>query len=257
MKRFLILGFILISMISCSTEEELDMLEPEELNLTFEKDGCVIHSFEYDQAGFAQVRNYNDELVVRISSANDFLLKEVKIYIANSGAEFPKNKKGLIPGRADYKKKFKEGVNENKAKFSLAELPENFFIAAYVEFESSDDSYEGWAGDIISGDGNWTYFEYGVTEFSFYAGKDQIREMTLSEVTALPSWDEVRKVYAGMLDEGVDRNSGTYEPSIWDLIDMFYDESRSSQLGDYTTTYSLGSGDCSDSAELTLRVIAD
>ncbi|MCP9199907.1 hypothetical protein MKO06_08320 [Gramella sp. GC03-9] len=88
------------------------------------------------------------------------------------------------------------------------------------------------------------------------AGSDKIREMKESDAAAIPSWDEVRKLYLSLLDPGVPRN-GEFDPSIWDLIDAFNDPNRASRLGDYTTTYTITDGDCTDSVELTIRVVAD
>ncbi|MUP46837.1 hypothetical protein E0K83_13920 [Gramella sp. BOM4] len=88
------------------------------------------------------------------------------------------------------------------------------------------------------------------------AGQDGLIEITLSEAIALPSWDEVRKLYLSILEPGIAKN-GTFDPSIWDLINAFNDPNIESQLGDYTTTYTLTEGDCSDSVELTIRVVPD
>ena len=88
------------------------------------------------------------------------------------------------------------------------------------------------------------------------AGSDKTKEMTESDAAAIPSWDEVRKLYLSLLDAGVPRN-GEFDPSIWDLIDAFNDPNRESRLGDYTTTYTITNGECSDSVELTIRVVAD
>ena len=80
--------------------------------------------------------------------------------------------------------------------------------------------------------------------------------MTESAAAAVPSWDEVRKLYLSLLDSGVPRN-GEFDPSIWDLIDAFNDPNRDTRLGDYTTTYTIKDGDCEDTVELTIRVVAD
>ncbi|GAA4646899.1 hypothetical protein GCM10023115_48610 [Pontixanthobacter gangjinensis] len=90
----------------------------------------------------------------------------------------------------------------------------------------------------------------------FSAGEDSSRELQLKEAAAIESWDEVRKLYLSLLDAGVPRN-GTFDPSIWDLINAFNDPDRESQLGDYTTTYTITEGDCTDSVELTITVIPD
>ncbi|MFD1096326.1 hypothetical protein [Salegentibacter chungangensis] len=86
------------------------------------------------------------------------------------------------------------------------------------------------------------------------AGPDNMKIMTQSEAAALPSWDEVRKLYLSLLAEGVPRN-GTFDPSIWDLINAFNE--TDDPTGDYTTTYTISDGDCTDSVELTIRVVPD
>ncbi|WP_026934175.1 hypothetical protein [Christiangramia echinicola] len=95
----------------------------------------------------------------------------------------------------------------------------------------------------------------GVDEYGC-AGEDKIQTITLAEASAIESWDEVRKLYLSMLDLGTPKD-GAFDPAIWDLIDAFNDPERESQLGDYTTTYSLSSDDCFDSVQLTIRVIPD
>ncbi|TRO65099.1 hypothetical protein [Christiangramia sabulilitoris] len=88
------------------------------------------------------------------------------------------------------------------------------------------------------------------------AGQDNLIEMTVSQAAAIESWDEVRKLYLSLLERGVPGN-GSFDPSIWNLISAFNDPNRESKLGDYTTTYTITDGDCSDSVNLTVRVIAD
>lgn len=82
------------------------------------------------------------------------------------------------------------------------------------------------------------------------AGEDASKTITMSEANALPSWDEVRKLYLSLLEEGVAHN-GEFDPSILDLINSY------TGLGDYTTTYTITEGDCSDSVVLTIKVVAD
>jgi len=55
-----------------------------------------------------------------------------------------------------------------------------------------------------------------------------------------------------LLARGIPRN-GTFDPSIWDLINRFQDQG----IGDYSTIYSIGDGECTDSVLLTLTVIPD
>lgn len=89
---------------------------------------------------------------------------------------------------------------------------------------------------------------------SISAGADKVKTITLSQAKALPSVDEVKKLYLSMLDSGVKRN-GSFDPTIKTLIARF--NSSSNNIGDYTTTYTVVDGDCKDSTQLTLRVIAD
>jgi hypothetical protein len=82
------------------------------------------------------------------------------------------------------------------------------------------------------------------------AGEDNSKTLTQSEADAIPSWDEVRKLYLSLLDEGVSRE-GKFDPTIGDIINSY------TGPGDYTTTYTITEGDCSDSVELTITVIPD
>lgn len=84
------------------------------------------------------------------------------------------------------------------------------------------------------------------------AGPDNIIIMEESEAAAIPSWDEVRKLYLTLLAPGVSR-LGTFDPSIQALINSW----QASRLGDFTTTYTITEGECTDSVELTIRVVED
>ncbi|CAM4343668.1 hypothetical protein [Gillisia limnaea] len=87
------------------------------------------------------------------------------------------------------------------------------------------------------------------------AGPDKSITMTKSQAAAIESWDEVRKLYLSLLAPGVVRN-GTFDPSIWDLINRFNDQENGGP-GDYTTEYTIVDGECSDSVLLTITVIPD
>jgi len=84
------------------------------------------------------------------------------------------------------------------------------------------------------------------------AGPDNSLTITFSQAAGIESWDEVRKLYLGLLAAGVLRN-GTFDPSIWDLINRFKDQG----LGDYITEYTVVDGDCTDSVLLTVTVVPD
>ena len=87
---------------------------------------------------------------------------------------------------------------------------------------------------------------------SISAGSDNMKTITLSEAKALPSIDEVKKVYLRMLDSGVSR-TGTFSPSIKTVVSQF--NSNSGGVGEYTVTYTVSNGECSDSTQLTLKVV--
>ncbi|MCM4158761.1 hypothetical protein FHG64_03945 [Antarcticibacterium flavum] len=90
---------------------------------------------------------------------------------------------------------------------------------------------------------------------NFTAGEDNSMIITQSEAEAIESWDEVRKLYLSLLEEGVIRN-GDFDPSIWDLINKYNDEEVGGP-GDYTTEYTVTNGECTDSVMLTITVVAD
>ena len=84
------------------------------------------------------------------------------------------------------------------------------------------------------------------------AGPDNSLTITFSQAAGIESWDEVRKLYLSLLAPGVLRN-GTFDPSIWDLINRFQDQG----LGDYSTEYTVVDGECTDSVFLTVTVVHD
>jgi gliding motility-associated-like protein len=65
-----------------------------------------------------------------------------------------------------------------------------------------------------------------------------------------PNSTSVRDYYLNMLDEGVSRD-GTFSPSIQDLVNWYNNES---EIGEFTTTYTISEGECSDSTVLSVTV---
>ena len=86
------------------------------------------------------------------------------------------------------------------------------------------------------------------TELIGCAGPDNSRILTRTEAINQESWDEVRKLYTSLLPTGVS-TTGTFNPSIWDIIHQFNKEN----LGSFTTEYTLNEGECIDSVLLTLK----
>lgn len=122
-------------------------------------------------------------------------------------------------------------------------------IAVFTACSVEDDLgvYESEINDV-----NVTYADDGCT---ITAGEDKSRWIEISEAASLESWDEVRKLFANMLDPGVPRN-GVFDPSIWEIITRFND-AENGGLGEYTTIYTVTEGECSDSVTLTVRVVPD
>ena len=88
------------------------------------------------------------------------------------------------------------------------------------------------------------------------AGPDNSITMTIREAKSIPNIRRVTNVYLSLLAPGVSQD-GEFQPSIRDIIRAFDAERSGGKIGEYTTTYSLNSADCSDSVELTITVIPD
>lgn len=262
MRKLLFLG-VMLSMVACSVEnEDVSSEEIFSVDAKISVDGCSVYNLNLGDKGLITFRNYYDFLEVRVTNTSSVDLNSVSIHFTQDVNGFPKTGKGeMNPAKFYYSVNIDKGVEQVIKTFSFEELNiksgDNIFISAAAEFGSGKDKKLFFAYDADLVTANNKYFPYNVEPFINYAGTDQIREITLSEARALPSWDEVRKTYANMLDEGVNKKEGVYSPSIWDLIYDFNDPNRTTQLGDYITTYTLGIGDCSDSTRLTLRVVAD
>lgn len=87
------------------------------------------------------------------------------------------------------------------------------------------------------------------------AGADNSITISYSEAAAIESWDEVRKLYLSLLEEGVSRN-GDFDPTIWNIIHKFNDVEEGG-LGDYTTWYTIDNETCQDTVMLTVTVVSD
>lgn len=261
MKKIFLFGFAIL-FIACSVDNE-EISNPEILatNLVTTVDGCSIYDLNFAGEANIEVRNFNDYINVTVTKTGSQDFNSLSIHFASNAEAFPKTGKGdLNPSKFYYSENMDKGTNQIELNFSFEELGietgETILIVAVAEFGSGKNKEEILATDEVLTSDHF-YFEYYVEKFINYAGTDQVREIYLSDAKAVPSWDEVRKLYANMLDAGVPKNSGTYSPSIWEIINDFGDPNRETQLDDYTTTYTLGEGDCSDSVQLTLRVVAD
>ncbi|MFD2518155.1 T9SS type B sorting domain-containing protein [Salinimicrobium flavum] len=95
-----------------------------------------------------------------------------------------------------------------------------------------------------------TDFTVTVTANTADAGEDNSVELCNSEVKNLTTTG-VRNLYLNLLEDGVATN-GTFNPTIQTLIDQYKFQSN---IGDFTTIYTVGEGNCTDSAELTVTVL--
>ncbi|SDS05328.1 gliding motility-associated C-terminal domain-containing protein [Gillisia sp. Hel1_33_143] len=93
-----------------------------------------------------------------------------------------------------------------------------------------------------------TQFIINVTEGNANAGADNSVEVCQAEVDNFNT-TQVRRFYLGLLEEGVDRN-GTFNPTISEIIAQY----QSNKIASFTTTYTVGNGACTDSADLTITV---
>lgn len=254
---FLLLLFT--GLTACSVEEvdENSEFGIQEVNAVVEIPGCEVVSYSFDQAGHIEVTNDQDSLYVSIISTNDHLLVSTKLHIANSPDNFPTVGQGnLPPGQMDQQENFDSGVEHVSYSYPLSDFEGCIYLASQSSFVSGSESVTLWAGNISGKSGKWSYFEYCIQDCDpvcdIDAGSNNTKTITYSEAAALPSWDEVRKLYLRLLDDGVS-NDGTFDPSIWDLINAFNENG----LGDYSTKYTIGEGECTDSVILTIRVVAD
>ncbi len=261
MKKILFLG-LFIGLISCDVENyEISEVEIATVDVVTSIDGCVVYDLSFANEADITVRNFHDYIEVSVTKKGNKDFNNLSIHFTQNTQDFPKTGKGeLNPSKFYYSENMDKGTDQFKVRFDFNELGiavgDDVFIAAIAEFGSGKNKSEILATDEFL-TSNHFYFTYTVEKFINYAGTDQVREIYLSDAKAVPSWDEVRKLYSGMLDNGVSKNAGRYTPSIWQIINDFGDPNRETQLDDYTTTYTLGEGDCSDSVQLTLRVVAD
>lgn len=261
MKNILFLPLIAMIFIGCSVDnEELDF-EPQQIfekNAVFEVDGCETQILDFGDAGEMHVTNDETNLYVTISAQAGNSLSKARLHIGNTLQDFPLVGQGnLPPGQMEHQKDFSPGVESHTFVFLISSYRECFFIAANAIFSNGSNSTSVWAGDLQGSKGNWSYFEYceqicdpacqGVS-----AGSDNSITITESQAAAIPSWDEVRKFYLGLLDPGVSRN-GTFDPSIWDMINDWQER----RTGEFTLKYTVTEGECTASVFLTVNVIPD
>ena len=251
--------FLFTGFMACSVEEVEEDSEFgfQELDAVVEIQGCDVVSFDYDQAGHIEVTNDQDSLYISIISADNHLLHGTKLHIANSYDDFPTVGQGnLPPGQMDQQENFSPEVERITYSYSLSEYDKCIYVASYSSFISGSENISSWAGDISGKKGNWSYFQYCIQDCvptcDVNAGSDNSMTISLSQANAIADSEEVRELYLSLLDNGVSRE-GSFKPSIVNRVFTFHSEGA----GDYPTVYTVGEGECTDSAILTIRVIAD
>ncbi len=84
------------------------------------------------------------------------------------------------------------------------------------------------------------------------AGPDNFGIVCQPDVAStFPGLTDIENFLLDLLEPGVPR-TGSFNPSIQQLVNIY--GSDADGLGDFTTTYTIGEGDCQDSVELTIRV---
>ncbi|GHA40863.1 hypothetical protein GCM10007103_22750 [Salinimicrobium marinum] len=91
-----------------------------------------------------------------------------------------------------------------------------------------------------------------VTEDGPSLGEEQVGIICESDVSStFPDNTAVEDFYLALLPEGVSQ-TGTFEPSIQEMVEEYQDDSDG--LGDFTTTYTVDNGECVASVDLTIRI---
>ncbi|MDT0675638.1 gliding motility-associated C-terminal domain-containing protein [Autumnicola musiva] len=136
-------------------------------------------------------------------------------------------------------------------------------------FFLNGEAYEGSTFDATSveeGSYNFTYtvssedadcivgeatasFTINVTTEAFDAGEDVNITACSANLNSNPSTSTVRDYFIGLLEDGLATN-GTFSPGIQEIRESYLDN----QIGTFSTTYTVGSGDCEDSVVLTVEV---
>lgn len=262
MKKLLLLVLSAFCLGACSVEKvETDTADAQLLVLdaTYTVEGCDITTFNFGDAGRIEVRNDLDFIYVNLFANGDYEIAESYLHIAADISGFPTSGNSNNPGISlkdmDHNITFNPTVKAYTYKFPVDSYGDSFLVGAYTVFQLGKKKFSFWSGDLPGN--KWSYFENILFDHP-NAGNDSTGVLSLSEARSVPSWDEVRKVYTAMLDPGVPEGQfvGSFEPSIWDIINKFNNPLEGG-VGEYTTVYTIGEGDCTDSVTLTLIVVPD
>ncbi|WP_300434216.1 gliding motility-associated C-terminal domain-containing protein [Christiangramia sp.] len=133
------------------------------------------------------------------------------------------------------------GVEDGMFDSSLGSNEDGYEITYTV-----DDSTEC----VTEGTSDSTTFTIFI-DASVDAGESNSTSVCRAEVDELfPNNTSVRNFYLNLLDEGVSRN-GTFAPTIQEIIDAY---NANADQDEFSTTYTISNGTCSDSVELTINL---
>ena len=226
------------------------------LDATYTVDGCNITTFNFGDEGRIEVRNDLDFIYVNLFAHGDYEIAESYLHIASDISGFPTTRNGgIITTNMEHKFKFTPAVKEYTYKFPVDSYGDSFLVGAFTVFQLGKKKFNFWSGDLQAN--KWSNFKYDLFDHP-NAGADGSGEISYSAAKKLPSWDEVRKVYIKMLEPGVPQGVkiGSFNPDLWELINKFNDPGLGG-VGEYTTVYTIGEGNCTDSVVLTLMVVPD
>ncbi len=266
MKKLILIVVGAFCLIGCSVEQDELKINEKHLqtaNLQYKLPAYASQKYNISNYGILQITNDIDFVYVTVSGINDYLLADLKLHIANSISEFPlTSNNNLPPGQMEYKENFNPYLSEYTFELPYSGVTDDLkFIALNSTLIKDGVFVNTWIGDNIIGKNKWAYLKYSIQECNnnipmCTAGSNNSKFITETEAKSLPSWDEVRILYLNLLEPTVDRN-GTFDPSIYELIEMFNDPNRASIQDDYTTLYTIVDGDCTASVTLNVTVIAD
>ncbi|MCM8570476.1 hypothetical protein NE848_13865 [Gramella jeungdoensis] len=259
--RKICLLLAILGAFSCSTErDELGLSNEQilEANAHVEVEGCETITYDFGDAGIIEVTNNNvGILFVTIMANEGFDLDKTRVHVVNQENGFPTVGQGnLPPSRMEWVKSFDSGVDHYTFEIDLADYDQNLSIASFSTFRGEEGSNSYWAGDIDIKYGSWSYFNYEITgcepldDCIISAGEGRTGYKTQSEVEAAPDHQTVLDWYRALFDEGVSYR-GSFNPTINYLVNHY------NGPGEYSTIYTVGDGDCTDSAEFTIIVIPD
>ena len=263
-KIFLIL--LVLSVTACSKEDDELLINDnldQQLNAVVEVDGCETEFYDLGAAGSLEVVNDNNFLYISIVANSGYSLASTKLHIAETVQGFPTVGRGnLPPGQMDHKVNFEAGVQSYTFEpFDLSTLGECFYIASQSSFTSGESVVEYWAGEIEGKSGGWSYFEYCVQEC--IVGEPPCEPIDLGEDVTFKLRQSTAEQYSVSKLKSVFKTSlgitsddpewyGTFSPTIEELVAAY--RSADGGPGEYTTYYTVGTGDCTDTAKITLIV---